>query len=533
VIQALDIDGNVIDVPAPPRAVAAGGGTPLTDDLDLLKNIEQLQFADRTFAIGDPSAIVNWNGVRPGENALPGNNVVIANLSTTDVDNTPVTWSRIGGTAPVTVSTGGVVTTTAALAGNQVYTLTVRATETGNPTAFVDKVISIRTGTGGDNTIIGSGLTDVIYGLAGDDTLNGFGNSDTLFGQAGDDILNGGVGNDGLTGGTGDDEVNGGAGADTIRYVIGDGIDTVDGGTGTDTLSITAGGGEQVLDVLYDGTSLTEFGSIGLDDVRGTVTGVESVTANLGGGIDSLDYAGSTGNLTVDLGAGTASGFTSIAGIEEVAGGAGDDTLTGDGLGNIIWGEGGNDTINGGGGADDLAGGIGSDIIDTGAVNDNEDDFIQYFAANEFGDTIINFDATGGAGEDVVVFLEALNTAYDDGNNNDNFLFVTGNAGGGTTAATVGQGNGDAEALLLLNGVAAGNLSNLGLVSAAINTEFVIGGTNNGEDALLVVDASGSNNFGVYQWIQAGGGETSAAELTLIGVFTANGTVATANFDFF
>ena len=81
--------------------------------------------------------------------------------------------------------------------------------------------------------------------------------------------------------------------------------------------------------------------------------------------------------------------------------------------------------------------------------------------------------------------------------------------------------------------MAAGNLTNLGLVSAAINTEFNIGGTANGEDAVLVVDASGSNNFGVYQWIQAGGGETSAAELTLIGVFTANGTVAAANFDFF
>jgi Ca2+-binding RTX toxin-like protein len=427
------------------------------------------------------------------------------------------------------------------MTANQVYTLTVRATGTGG--AFVDKVISIQTGANNtDDTLTGSGLTDVIYGLDGRDTLNGFGNSDTLFGQAGRDTLNGGVGSDDLTGGTGDDTINGGAGADTIRYAIGDGIDTVDGGTGiVDRLIISAAAGDQVLDVLYDGISLTDFGSIGLDLALGTVTGVEQVTANLGGGVDTLDYAGSTAAVTINLGAGTASGFTSIAGIEEISGGAGNDSLTGSAGGNVIWGEGGNDTIIGGADADDLNGGAGADSIDTGAADDNQDDIIQYFAANEFGDTITNFDATGGVGiEDQVVFVDALNTAYDDGRADDNFLFVTGTAGGATTNATVGQGNGDAEALLLNNGVTAANLTNLAAVSAAINTEFnfINGGVANGEDAVLVVDASGNaaaggNNFGVYQWIQAGGGETTANELTLIGVFTANGTVVAANFDFF
>jgi Ca2+-binding RTX toxin-like protein len=268
-------------------------------------------------------------------------------------------------------------------------------------------------------------------------------------------------------------------------------------------LNITSGAGNQVLDVIYNGTSLTEFGSLGVDPTGlGTVTNVESVTANLGGGIDSLDYDGSTAAVTVNLGAGTASGFTSIANIEEVAGGEGNDSLTGSAGGNIIWGEGGNDTIIGGADADDLNGGAGADSINTGAANDNQVDIIQYFAADEFGDTITNFDANGGVGsEDEVVFVDALNTAYDDGTADDNFTFVTGAAGGGTTNATVGQGNGDAEALLLTNGVTTANLTNLAAVSAAINTEFVIGGTANGEDAVLVVDATGSTNFGVYQWL--------------------------------
>ena len=216
------VDANGLPLP---------GGSIFTDDLDLLKNIEQLQFADQTFPIGDPVTIVNWNGVRPAsETALPGNGVVIANLSMTSIAVVNPIWSMIGGNAPVTV-TGGVVTTTAALAANSVYTLTVRATETGNPSAFVDEPITIQTGADETDSLNGSGFTDVIYGLDGDDTLNGLGNSDTLFGQAGDDILNGGVGNDNLTGGTGDDEVNGSAGNDTINYVIGDGVDTVDGGT--------------------------------------------------------------------------------------------------------------------------------------------------------------------------------------------------------------------------------------------------------------------------------------------------------------
>ena len=786
VIQALDINGNVIDVAALPRAVAAGGGAQLTDDLDLLKHIEQLKFSDRTFAIGDPSAIVNWNGVRPtSETALPANGVVIANLSTTDVDNTPVIWSlRPGGTAPVTVSTGGVVTTTAALVVNSVYTLTVRATETGNPTAFVDKIISIRTGTAGDNTIIGSGLTDVIYGLDGRDTLNGFGGSDTLFGQADRDILNGGVGNDDLTGGIDDDIVNGGSGADTIRYVIGDGIDEVDGGTGIDRLIISAAGGDDTLLVKYDGPvlGLTEFGSIGVAGVRGTVTGVEQVTANLGGGVnDDIDYFGSTVAVTVDLGAGTASGFTSIAGIEHAAGsdfndilisaagidnelwgyggndtftvhdagdqvfedanegndtvrsaitytitdvdvenltligaadingtgngsanvltgndgnntlnglggndtinggigadtlvggagndtingGAGDDTITyvvgtgtnsvsgidtvdgglgtdtlaitsgagiqtllvkydGTGLtefgeqgpngirgtvtgvenvtanlgaganddidyfgstasvtvnlgagtasgftsiigiesagggdsndiltgsagANELFGEGGNDTINGGGGVDNIdggtgadiiTGGAGADIIDTGADNDNLADLIRFSAADEFGDTITNFDANGTV--DRIEFGGALNARFDDGLANDNFLFVTSNGIAAVQSVDIGTANIDIEALVLTGvggeGVTNALLRDAAAVSTAVNNAFDFTDAGNGQDVLLVVNDTDANSASVWQWIQATGGETSAAELTLIGVINANDTVTAASFDLF
>lgn len=160
---------------------------------------------------------------------------------------------------------------------------------------------------------------------------------------------------------------------------------------------------------------------------------------------------------------------------------------------------------------------------------------MRFNATTDFGDTVTNFDANGPVGtDDQVIFGDSLNGAYDDGNSNDNFLFDPGNGGGGTVNATVGQGNGDIEALLLTGaggeGVTTANLGNAGLVSTAFNAEFAITASN-GEDALLVINDTDGNSFALWQWIQAGGGETSAAELSLIGIFQANAAVTAANFD--
>ena len=77
------------------------------------------------------------------------------------------------------------------------------------------------------------------------------------------------------------------AGNDAIAYTFGDGTDTIDGGADTDTLTITATTGNDVLDVIYNGTRLTNFeGS--------TVANVESVIADLLGGTDTLNFNGTT-----------------------------------------------------------------------------------------------------------------------------------------------------------------------------------------------------------------------------------------------
>jgi Ca2+-binding RTX toxin-like protein len=358
----------------------------------------------------------------------------------------------------------------------------------------------------------------------------------------------GGSGNDAITGNAGANVLNGGGGNDSFGYAIGGGTDSIDGGAGNDTLNISGQADNDVLDVIYNGGSvITSFEG-------GQILNVEHVTANLGGSADTLSFAGSTVDINVSLVTGTASGFDSVASIAHVTGGSGNDTIASNGGANSLSGGTGNDVLSGGAGRDTLVGGAGTDqlnggeagdlliggdgadSIDTGAANGTDQDVIRFTAVSEYGDVVLNFDADGSdAQDDQVEFTGALNAAYDDGNNNDNFLFVVGNGGAGAVNATFGQGDTHAEGALLLGaaseGVASASLNNAAAVSAAFNAEFNITAAN-GEDVLLVINDTNANNFSVWQWIQAGGGEVSEAELTLVGVFAANATVTAGNLDF-
>ena len=69
----------------------------------------------------------------------------------------------------------------------------------------------------------------------------------------------GGGGNDTLIGGAGNDTLSGGAGNDTINYTFGDGADTVDGGAGLDTLNILGTAANNTLNVIFNGTAITNF----------------------------------------------------------------------------------------------------------------------------------------------------------------------------------------------------------------------------------------------------------------------------------
>jgi Ca2+-binding RTX toxin-like protein len=385
---------------------------------------------------------IQWNGIRPGEGTpllgnlgtgLPGAGTVIANLQTTDADTSSgFVYSLAAGSAPGFTVTGGVVTRTgSAMAANTTYTLHITSTDTTG--AARTETFTVRTGTNsvlfgasGNDTINADATDNVVYGSGGNDTINGLGGNDNLFGQAGNDTLNGGAGNDILVGGAGTDAVNGDAGNDTIRHAVGDGGGAVNGGADSDTLHITANGGDQALTVTFNGTSLINFDG-------GTVTNVESVTADLGAGTgDTLTYTNSA-SVTVNLALGTASGFASIANIENVTGNGASDNFTGNAAANQLSGGGAADVLDGGAGNDTLTGGAGADILIGGLGNDVFD--FNQFAEMGVGvgnrDVIQDFLGGGGA-EDIDLSTLDANTGT---LGNGTFSNILGADGAAFTAA--------------------------------------------------------------------------------------------------
>jgi Ca2+-binding RTX toxin-like protein len=288
--------------------------------------------------------------------------------------------------------------------------ISLTGTSTVNGTPFTKLTAG---GQGNDTLTLAAGFADWVSGDDGNDAIS-----------SGDlaDVLLGGAGNDTLTGGTGNDTVRGGAGNDTINYTVDShGADVVDGGADADTLVLTSGSGDQILNVTFNGTSITAFEG-------GTLTNVESVTANLGAGSgDVLLYESTPGGVTVNLALGTASGFAAIAGIENVRSNGGADVLTGDSLGNRLNGQGNNDTIDGAGGSDTLTGGLGADLLTGGSG----DDTFLYAASAESGttaatrDTITDFEGAGVAGGDLIN-VNAIDANTGAGGN-QNFTFI-GNA---------------------------------------------------------------------------------------------------------
>jgi Ca2+-binding RTX toxin-like protein len=117
-----------------------------------------------------------------------------------------------------------------------------------------------------------------------------------------------------------------------------------------------------------------------------------------GSGGDWLRYNTSFG-VSVDLGAGTATGFASIAGVENLIGGTGGDTLVGDAGNNKINGNAGDDFITGGAGGDNLTGGLGSDTF--------------VYAVGAGADTVVDFDAWDVGGQD---FIDVTAFGIDAGN---------------------------------------------------------------------------------------------------------------------
>ncbi|WP_160006093.1 peroxidase family protein [Rhizobium sp. 18055] len=363
------------------------------------------------------------------------------------------------------------------------YTIsTADPANTGNPLARTVSVAS------GDNLMAGE---------SGADRMTGGSGRDLLFGNAGNDILAGGAGEDLIVGGDGNDTIDGGAGNDTIVYDIdeGDGgSDVITGGADTDTLAIIDGGSTdaETLSVVYNGTSITQI------EGGGSIAGIERITANLGAGTDTLAYT-TTAAVNVDLSVGTASGFTSISGIENVTGGSGNDVFTGNVGNNAFTGGVGTDravftgsasehsfalaganlVVSGAGGSDTLSGieqlQFGATVYSTATGN-----LVQGTDASNAG-------ITGGANAELILGFDGNDT-------------INGNAGndiihGGEGTDTINAGDGDD---LIVWNVGEGRDIVSGGANTAVGDTMVINGNAAGETFSVLTraawDAINGNN---------------------------------------
>lgn len=135
-------------------------------------------------------------------------------------------------------------------------------------------------------------------------------------------------------------------------------------------------GGDDI--VVTDAPALALDGSDGNDTLTGpgTLTGGDGndllkpttpATSAAGGpGTDRVSYEMIATALPIALTGGggvTVDGVAAVTEVEEVEGGAGNDTMTGDGAANVLAGGAGDDILDGRGAADDLDGGTGSDTV--------------------------------------------------------------------------------------------------------------------------------------------------------------------------
>ncbi len=200
------------------------------------------------------------------------------------------------------------------------------------------------TGTDEADVICGTRVANTITAGGGDDTVYGAGGNDYLQGDAGDDEMNGGDGDDRFTGGDGDDTLNGGAGNDHF-YIRGEAGDNhFVGGDGSN-------------DIIYFRSVPATTAAPAFGFYRSGAAVSASVTFDLSSG--SYDGTGLSGT-----------GKFTFEGIEDVYGGTGNDTLTGNDQDNYIRGDNGNDTLNGGGGDDVILGWEGNDTINGGDGDD-------------------------------------------------------------------------------------------------------------------------------------------------------------------
>jgi Ca2+-binding RTX toxin-like protein len=486
------------------------------------------------------------------------------------------------------------------------------STATGNGNDILDATVENLFGSAGNDNLTGDGNDNVLTGAAGDDSLTGLAGidiadysdsaagvtvdlskqgpppaaqttgdgSDTLSsvegvsGSAFDDVLLGTTAAETLLGAGGDDRLQGKGGADTLNG--GPGNDTGDFSDQTGALTIdlnatgaqTGAGGATLTNVenliggsagdtfTGDGNANALDGGAGDDTLEGA-GGADVLTG--GDGTDTATYA-SAPAVAVDLSKTTAqntngAGIDTLATIENLTGGAGNDALTGDANANVLDGGAGNDALGGGAGNDTLTGGAGNDMLTGGAGDDavtgGDGTDTASYAGSAAGVTVdlavTAAQATGGAGSDTLATVENLvGSAHNDtlkGDATSNVL--TGGAGndvlnglGGTDTADYSTSSApvavDLSVTVAQNTGGAGSdtITNVENLNGGIGDDLLAGNAaanaisgGNGDDLLL--GAAGDDTLNGGQGDDLADYEDAPAGVTVdLSIATAQNTVA-------
>jgi Ca2+-binding RTX toxin-like protein len=403
------------------------------------------------------------------------------------------------------------------------------------------------TGDSLNNSFQGGAGADTIDGGSGSDTadyrdksgpmttiLNGANASSTVFvgGVAEDSIRNienilAGSGDDSLTGDALANTLDGGAGNDTVDYSgrTGSVLVTLNGGTDArvtiggsleDTLrnveNIIGGSGSDT--IIGDALVNVLTGGGGGDILKG---GLGSDILDGGIGSDTADFSDKTASVVVALN-GSNNAVATVGGvaedtlrnIENIFGGAGADTLTGDGLANIL---------RGGGAADLLDGGAGVDTADyrektvsvVATLNGAADAVVKIGGVNE--DTIRNIEnISGGSAGDTLTGDASVNVLL----GNDGADFLTGGLGADVLDGGAGLDSADfrekTEAILVtLNGAANARVSVGGVLEDTLrNVENIFSGS--GADTLIGDGQANLFRGGLGQDVIDGGAGSDTAD---------------------
>jgi Ca2+-binding RTX toxin-like protein len=226
-------------------------------------------------------------------------------------------------------------------------------------------------GWGGDDTLVGTNVSDSLYGDDGRDIIDGKGGADKLYGGLGNDIIAAYEASEVVDGGDGIDKVdyhNASKGIEldlntqTVKFAkrITERVYDVEYGNQKNIVSMEQAIGSAFGDKLY-----------GFEDKTNFIMGYKGNDHIFGGNADDVLNGGE--------------------GHDELYGKNGNDNLAGKEGNDRLYGEAGNDHLYGGLGADELYGGNGDDVMFTEFLSEREHE--------EVGSSIYDY-ADGGAGND-------------------------------------------------------------------------------------------------------------------------------------